>query len=1080
MARFTSDFRAYLAGVRETFRTEQATEHSYRGDLQTLLEAVAGAGVRAINEPKHVAVGAPDIVVTGSGGTIGHIECKNIGVSLTAQHDGRQLVGYRHALPNLILTDYLEFHWFRNGTLVETASLGVISRDGSWAARQGGVEEVEQLLGAFSAVEPAGAETPEDLAVAMAAQARLLRSAVERALDENHGGQLSHLYEMYKDTLFDAVTHEQFADMQAQTVAYGLFAARCLQPHETFSRQTATFAQTTPFLRDMFSQIAGPAIDGRITWIVDAIADLLEATDFEGIIQSLATVAGREESMLHFYETFLAAYNPRVREMRGVYFTPRPVVSYIVRSVDRILRSTFGLPLGFAATEQLASPGPSAEPQMPRVLILDPATGTGTFLNEVVDLIRATITEEGMEGAWESYVQDHLLPRLLGFELLMAPYVICHLRLALALGGPDMQMPDGERLHVYLTNALEPPQEGDHRMMAMHAIEQEARGADAVKRERPVMVVLGNPPYSGHSANQGEWISALMRGDDAGDATHSYFTIGGEPLGEPNPKWLNDDYVKFIRYAQRRIEQTGSGVVAFITNHSYLANPTFRGMREALLESFDEIYIVNLHGNTLENSRELRALGDENVFDIQQGVAISIFVRHEQHSDHPAKVWYAERTGPRGIAGDSGKLEWLARESTATTDFEEVRPVAPLLLFKPVAEDAADEFRRWPQIIELFEEHSVGIATARDNLTVQMTREDMEVVLRQFAEMESETAREEFALGRDTRDWQVELAQLDIEENSGEEMESPLGRVLPYRYRPFDHRWTWYSGRSRGFHCMPRRKVMNHLAVGDENIALLVGRQGQVTGSPTWDLAFAAEGLIDLNVFRRGSTQACPLYRLPLDDEGRWAGKREANISADFCEAIGAATGLRIAFNRGREVPGSEFSVRDVFNYIYAVLQSRGYRERYHELLQVDYPRIPTPGSAELFRRLATVGAELVQASLLREIGGEMPRYATGGANKIERVRFVSGDGVPSIEINAEDKFTGIPVAVWEFTIGGRHPVRDWLEARKGSVLVFDDVLHFRRMCAAIGRMIELADHVDEIIEAHGGWPIDIARGAGE
>ena len=1072
MAGSTADFRAYLAGVRETFRTEQATEHSYRGDFQALIEAVAGPGVRAINEPKHVAVGAPDVAVTGRGGTIGHVECKDIGTSLAGQHDSRQISSYRQALPNLILTDYLDFHWFRNGALTETASLGAISPDGAWTARRGGVEEVEQLLRAFSAVEPVGAGTPEALAGAMAAQARLLRSAVERALDENHEGQLSHLYEMYKDALFDSVTHEQFADMQAQTVAYGLFAARCLQPRGSFSRQTAAFAKTTPFLRDMFSQIAGPAIDDRITWIVDAIAELLEATDFEGIIQSFATVAGREESMLHFYETFLAAYNPRVREMRGVYFTPRPVVSYIVRSVDRILRSTFDLPLGLADAEQLAAPGPGDETRLPRVLILDPATGTGTFLNEVVDLIRATIVEEGMGGAWESYVQDHLLPRLLGFELLMAPYVICHLRLALALGGADMRMPDGERLHVYLTNALEPAQEGGHRMMAMHAIEQEARGADVIKRERPVMVVLGNPPYSGHSANQGEWISALMRGDDAGEETHNYFTLGDEPLGEQNPKWLNDDYVKFIRYAQRQIEQTGSGVVALITNHSYLANPTFRGMREALLDSFDDIYIVNLHGNTLENSRELRALGDQNVFDIQQGVAISIFVRHEQHADGPAKVRYAELTGPR-----DGKLDRLARESLEATAFEDIRPAAPLLLFKPVAEDAADEFKRWTPVVDLFEDHTVGIATARDSLTVQMTHEEMGAVLGSFAGLDAEDAREKFRLGRDTRDWQIELAQDDIRENSNDEMESPLGRVLPYRYRPFDHRWTWYSGQSRGFHCMPRRKVMNHLTVKDENLALLVGRQGQVTGSPIWDLAFAAEGLVDLNVFRRGGTQVLPLYRLLLDDEERWAGKREANISAEFCSEVGAATGLRIAVGNGREAPGTEFGVRDVFNYIYAVLHSRTYRERYHELLQADYPRIPVPGSAGLFRRLAAVGADLVRASLLREVGDEMPRYATGGSNKIEHVRYVSGDGLPSIEINAEDKFTGVPVAVWEFTIGGRHPVHDWLEARKGSVLVFDDVFHVRRMCAAIARMIELAGHVDQIIEEHGGWPIDAARG---
>ena len=493
----------------------------------------------------------------------------------------------------------------------------------------------------------------------------------------------------YREVLISDLVPAEFADLQAQTAAYGLFAARFRhQPGSgSFTRQSAVFAETTPLLRDVFGRIAGPGIDPRIAWIVDDLARLLDRADMSTILADFGSRTVEQEPVVHFYEDFLAAYDHELRElreMRGVYYTPEPVVSYIVRSVDLLLRDRFGLTDGLADTEKITVDMPGgAQEESPRVLILDPAVGTGTFLREVIASIRATIERKGLAGAWPDYVRDHLLPRLFGFELLMAPYAICHLKLALEIAGTEagVVMAYGARLNVFLTNTLEEPHEAVSGQLVLlaHEIAREAASADSVKRDKPVIVVLGNPPYSGHSANKGPWIRGLLRGEDGVEVTGSYFQVDGAPLGERNPKWLNDDYVKFIRYAHRRIERTGEGVLGFVTNHSYLDNPTFRGMRQSLMDTFDEMYLLDLYGNSKKKERAPDGGKDENVFDIQQGVAICLFIKRADGADGPARVFHADLWGGREVEPDGGKYGWLATNDVASTPWVELAPqVAPL------------------------------------------------------------------------------------------------------------------------------------------------------------------------------------------------------------------------------------------------------------------------------------------------------------------------------------------------------------------------------------------------------------------
>ena len=750
------DIRSYLRSIADTHATGLATEHSYRPALKELIEAFGDDGMRALNEPSHVECGAPDFIVEFNGVPIGHVECKNVGADLEQVGESTQLKRYREGLPNLILTDYLEFRWYGEGSLRESARLGRLNSQGGFILDNAGALQVAALLDSFFTADVPSIDNSRDLARRMAAKARLLNDSVTRILaQEGDSGPLHDLLNAYRDVLISDLLPSAFADLQAQTAAYGLFAARCRHQSGSgpFTRQSAVFAETTPLLRDVFGRIAGPGIDPRIAWIVDDLARLLDRAEMNAILAHFGSRTIAQDPVVHFYEDFLAAYDPELREVRGVYYTPEPVVSYIVRSVDLLLRDRFGLTDGLADTEKIpVDAGGGTQEESPRLLILDPAVGTGTFLREVIASIRATIESKGLAGAWPDYAREHLLPRLFGFELLMAPYAICHLKLALEIVGTEagVVMPYGERLNVFLTNTLEEPHEAlsGQLLLLAHAIAQESASADAVKRDRPVMVVLGNPPYSGHSANKGPWISHLLRGKDGIETTGSYFQVDGSPLKERNPKWLNDDYVKFIRYAQRRIERTGEGVLAFVTNHSYLDNPTFRGMRQSLMETFDEMYLLDRHGNSKKKERTPEEGKDENVFDIQQGVAIGLFAKRADGADTPARVFHANLWGEREAGPGGGKYGWLAANDIHTTEWLELSPKSPRYLFIPRDETLAEEYEAGWSVTDAFPTNSVGIVTARDKLTIQWARDKMKQVASDFARLSEDAARTQFALAR--------------------------------------------------------------------------------------------------------------------------------------------------------------------------------------------------------------------------------------------------------------------------------------------------------------------------------------------
>ena len=1077
--------KAYLRDLRKEHRTREATEHSYRPALKKLIEAIGPEGVQAVNEPTQGEYGAPDFIVHQNGVPVGHVECKDIGANLDEVEQSAQLRRYRDALPNLILTDYVEFRWYVNG---EQCSAGILARSDDEKLRSIKNEHfIGSLWKSFFATNAIPVRDAADLAQRMAAKAQLLRDGIARVLaaDElDTPGELRNLLLSYREVLISALGEEEFSDMQAQTAAYGLFAARCLHTGKpsTFTRQTAIFEETTPFLQSVLTRIAGPEADERISWIVDDLALLLARADMDRILRDFGRRTQHEDPVVHFYEDFLAAYDPRLRDRRGVYYTPEPVVSYIVRSVDCLLRRDFDLPKGLADKATVTTQDDKGKSRSsPRVLILDPAVGTGTFLREVVIQIRDEINRQKRGGSWSDYVKQHLLPRLFGFELLLAPYAIAHLKLALEIGGGRRRfsLPKGQRVNVFLTNSLEPGREAVGRTFFGGEIAREAEQANAVKREQPVMVIVGNPPYEGHSQNQGDWINDLMHGQ-VDDSPADYFSVDGAPLGEQNPKWVNNDYVKFIRFAQWRIERTGEGVLAFVTSNSYLDSPTFRGVRRSLMNSFSEIYLLDLHGNSKKRERAPSGEQDENVFDITEGVAIGVFVRRSGAGDQAARIFHADLWGRRETEDGDGKYRWLSEHDLGDTEWTELHPRQPQYLFIPRDDRLAAEYEAGWKLTNAFPINALGFQTHRDQFAIAHAKEEMEKRLSDMcaAEIGDDTMRSRYRLS-DNRDWKLTDARAALQSKGTGVADS----IIQCGYRAFDKRWCFFGTE---FIDYPRSELMKHVA-GRENVCLNIARQ---TKAVNWAHALASDApasAVYLEV--KDGSSVLPLYIYSSDDDSLPinAPERAPNLAAGLIAEMKKAVGLEFVED-GRGDLEATFGPEDVFHYIYAVLHSPEYRRRYADFLRSDFPRVPLPDRregrwtarrrCELFAELVKLGERLAALHLLEVEGKEQPAFDVAGANSVGKIRYVepsTAEEPGRVYINATQHFEGVAPETWAFTIGGYQPAQKWLKDRKGRTLSFDEIEHYQRICAALAETPTLMNGIDAVIKAHGGWPLSEA-----
>lgn len=1068
----------YIADLRKSLAHGDATEHTHRPALKSLLESLDKT-ITATNEPKRIACGAPDFIITRKNVPLGHIETKDVGTPLDEIEKGKgphgeQFKRYRDGLPNWILTDYLDFRWYVAGERRPlSAQLGSYdSKKKKIQIRAEGEDELERLLEVFFKEPALTVESAKDLAARMAGMTRVVRDLITATFQ--HGStkdqkQLQNWLTAFKEVLIPDLHESDFSDMFAQTLAYGLFAARVhsLNSEKPFTREAAAFnlPRTNPFLRKLFAEIAGVDMPDTFGWAVDDLVSLLNHADWSKVIKDFGKGQAKHDPVVHFYETFLNAYDPKMRELRGVYYTPEPVVSYIVRSTDLLLQKHFDKPRGLADE---------------KTLILDPAVGTATFLFSVIQQIHSRFAKQ--EGAWDGYVSDHLLNRVFGFELLMAPYAVAHLKLGMELQETGYKFDSDQRLGIYLTNTLEEAAKKSERVFAQW-IADEADEAAEIKSNRPILVVLGNPPYSGHSANRSEIKRELTRGDTysvvrggpkrsqmsvvtktarkrmtvkeltfIGQLLRDYYFVDDLPLGEKNPKWLQNDYVKFIRFAQWRIERTGHGILGFITSNSYLDSPTFRGVRQSLMQSFSEIHLYDLHGNTKKPEVSPDGSKDENVFDIQEGVSIILAVKMPNKRGF-ANVYHADLWGLR-----EHKYGVLNDTDVANTKWAQLHPTTPNYFFFPRTTDLLGEYETAWKLTDAMPLNVTGFQSHRDPFAIAFDRET--IVQRVERLREEKDSNDELREAFQLTDSNVWLASARSKLRANAAWKNALREVL---YRPFDRRWCHYGNATMD---RPRKELIDNMA-GKENLALNVCRQ---TKAPRWQHALVSNTPAPaVYVELKDGSNVFPLYLYPDPKQQTLHGAdRQTNFCAEFIADISAKLKLEWTDNGAGDFKKT-IGPEDVFAYTYAVFNAPSYQTRYAEFLKRDFPRLPLTSNPKLFAELAAKGRELIAIHLMQSsnLDAFITDFPIAGSNVVEKVAYMPEH--KRVWINAAQYFGGVPKSIWESLIGGYQVCHQWLADRQGRKLTYDEIQHWQRIVIAVKETSRLTAEIDEMIPA---WPL--------
>lgn len=1009
-------FTNYTKSISSKFSHKETSEMGYRTDFENLLKGIFDSiNVKRIDHDARAKQGnKPDFVVLKGDVPILYIEAKDIGISLDKVEKSEQMARY-FGYANLVLTDYVEFRFYRNGLPygepIKIAEYDLKERTVS--AYSQNYELLAKTLLDFAQSHKEPIKSGAHLAKIMGGKAQRIRDNVQQFLGSTseQNKELFRVYDAIKKMLVHDLSLESFSDMYAQTLVYGLFVARYYDDSaQTFSRQEARdlVPASNPFLQHFFDHIAGPTFDKRLSYIVDELCEAFQHANVRELMEQYFKddLWGEKHSVapdpvIHFYEDFLKEYDPELRKKMGAYYTPLPVVNFIVRSVDHVLKKDFGLAQGLADTTKL----PDGKH---KVQILDPAVGTGTFISATIALIYKHLLKQKQEGRWPAYVHNDLLPRLHGFELMMAPYTIAHLKLSLAFKQTGFWK-FHRRLGIYLTNSLEQAETQPNLLSfgLAESIAEEAKEATVVKNTTPIMVVLGNPPYSVSSSNKGEWIQNLIK-------------VYKENLtGERNVQPLSDDYIKFIRFAEHFIEKKKTGIVAMITNNSFLGGRIHRQMRKHLLETFDDVYVLNLHGN----SRIGTVDDDENVFDIQQGVSINIFVRKNENKTGLGTVYHSEMFGKREY-----KFETLNKSDIEKIKWQKLEYSEPHFFFIPKDFGMEEEYNKGFSVSDLFPIHSSGATSAKDDLLIKFSEEQIDELRSSFDQKTDDEIAHKYGVDKK----QVNVVRKDINN-----IVANSTRIL---YRPFDIRYTLYSLRSEGVFSRPRPEVMRHMLLN--NIGFIAKQGLDQKDSP---VCFVSKHIIDRRSWSRpgmlGAEQIFPLYVYHED------GSKIPNLKKEIVAEIEKTVG--------------RVSPEDILDYIYAVLHSPSYREKYKEFLKIDFPRVPYPKDKKQFEGLIELGRKLREIHLLEspKVSEFITTYPVSGSDTVEKISYKNG----SVYINSEQYFGDVPEVAWSFYIGGYQPAQKWLKDRKGRTLTSGDLEHYQKIIVALVETDRIMKEIDNI-----------------
>jgi len=1029
--------KIYLKEIFKIAQKGDAREESYYKPLATLMEdfarSISRAKINVTILPKKAEAGNPDFRLwDGKQHIVGYIEAKPPEQeNLNKPEESEQLKRYRSAFPNVILTNFFEFRLYRDSQLIDKVQIGrpFIARQLKVVPPLENEDKFFELLNKFFTFSLPRKYTPKTLAEALAGRTHYLREQVLLELGRRNG-KLLGFFEAFQRYLIAGLSKEEFADIYAQTITYGLFAAstRC---KERFSRRVAfdNIPKTIGILRDVFRFVSLEDTGPELDWIIDDIVDILCVANVRDVLHKYFIEGKGQDPIMHFYETFLAKYDPKEREQRGVYYTPQEVVSYIVRSLNIILNDYFDKADGFATNS---------------VTVLDPAAGTLTFLAEAANVAVNEFSTTYGTGGVSELIKNHILGNYYAFELMMAPYAIAHLKMGLLLEELGYKLGDDERFKLYLTNTLELTELAQSNLPGMSSLSEESHAAGKVKNETPILVILGNPPYSGHSANKSwEVVEGKKVPNFIGRILKDYYQVDGHPLGEKNPKWLQDDYVKFIRFAQWKIDQAGEGVLGFITNHSYLDNPTFRGMRQSLMNSFDHIYLLDLHGNSKKKEKCPDGSKDENVFDIQQGVAIILAVKKDGLRK---KISHADCWGVRET-----KYNRLKSDHIKSTKWKKLKPKSEFYFFVPRGEKLLDTYKKNPKITDIFPTNSVGLVTSRDKFIIDSNKAELKKRIRMFCDenIPDSIIKQAFGL-KDKINWKTKDARKKVKTEKDWERQ-----IIPVLYRPFDRQWIFYNDAVIE---RMRKDVMRHMF--QENLALCVGRAGQVVGlEKLWNVVFCTEYIADFNLFYRGGNVNFPLYLYP--DEDLYNNHKNSTYQCDVNLQPEIFDALKKAYDK-------KLKPETILYYIYAVLYSNFYRHRYAEFLKSDFPRIPFCRDPKLFRSIGKLGKQLVDLHLIKSKKLDKPivRFEGKGDNLVKQVTYSD----KSVFINAQQQFGPITEDVWDYQIGGYQVIEKWLKDRKEYRLSFQDIKNYCRIATAIRETINVQDKIDRIyidVEKH-------------
>lgn len=1012
--------KKYLSNLLKTYSKGDAREESYYKHLADFItvfsESERKKKIDVTILPKKTEAGNPDFRIwDGRQKIIGYIEAKDLGVDLDRVEDSEQLERYLSTFPNVILTNFTEFRLYRNGERVEKISIArpFVIKKLSTVPPLENEDKLFELLERFLDFSLPKTYTAKTLAVELAKRTKFLKDEIVSEELKLGTKSIHGFYDAFKEFLIAGINESEFADLYSQTITYGLFAAR-LRAEKDFNRKLAYsyIPKSIGILRDVFKFISLEDLPQQMEIIIDDIAEVLNVADAKKILDQYYHEGKGSDPVLHFYETFLSVYDPKTREKRGVYYTPEPVVSFIVRSLHQILKDKFNISDGLASKN---------------VTLLDPAGGTLSFLAKAIETAVEEFEGKYGKGAVKTFLKNQILQNYYSFELMMAPYAIGHMKMSFLLEELGYRMEDDERVKYYLTNTLEMKELDESKFPGMSSLSHESHEAGKVKKQVPILVILGNPPYSGHSSNTGEWISDVIK---------EYYQVDGKPLGEKNPKWLQDDYVKFIRFSQWKIDQAGEGVLGFITNHSYLDNPTFRGMRQSLMNSFDEIYILDLHGNSLKKEKAPDGSKDENVFDIQQGVAIAFFIKHKKSK--AKSIVHQEIFGLRET-----KYNWLNKHNIKTVKWNELEPNSEFYLFIPQDQSLLKSYNNFEKMTNVFIKYSLGIFTHRDWFLTDFEFKNLFNRLNIFKHSKNEVEAKTLFKLKDTRDWKIKDA-LNLLKN-----EDLI--IHKYNFRPFDERYVCYNQSMFDRGCSRYSLFLGVFAeeeILSINTSRIVQRQSNFTD------VLISNQLTDAH-YSTGGNYVFPIYIYPETDKKdlfseHETGEKKPNIKPELFEEFKK--------NFKKVVTPEE-----IFYYIYGVLYSNIYRTKYAEFLKIDFPRVPFTKDYKLFIQLGKLGKQLADLHLLKskELDKTISKFPIDGSNKVEKPKYEN----EKVWINKEQYFDGIKEAVWQYQIGGYQVCEKWLKDRKERTLTLDEIKTYCKIVTSLSKTIDLQIEIDKYFE---------------